>query len=55
VVLPDHLHGQLTLAADCADYSIRWRLIKSMFARQIPVGERLSTRREVKGERGIWQ
>jgi len=26
-----------------------------MFARQIPVGERLSKLREVKGERGIWQ
>jgi len=55
VVLPDHLHGRWTLPSDDVDYSTRWRLIKSMFARQIPVGERLSKRREVEGERGIWQ
>jgi len=54
VVLPDHLYGLWTLPSDYVDYSTRWRLIKSMFARQIPVGERLSKRREFKGERGIW-
>ncbi|HSA46945.1 MAG TPA: transposase [Candidatus Competibacteraceae bacterium] len=55
VVLPDHLHGLWTLPPDDADYSTRWRLIKASFARSIALGERLSDRRQQKGERGIWQ
>jgi putative transposase len=38
-----------------ADFSTHWRLIKSAYARAIAAGERLSTRREIKRERGIWQ
>lgn len=34
---------------------MRWRLIKSSFTRAIAPGERLSTRRQMKHERGIWQ
>jgi len=37
------------------DFSTRWRLIKSTFARAIEPGERLSERRMRKNERGIWQ
>jgi len=55
VVRPDHLHCLWTLPSDDVDYSTRWRLIKAMFARQIPAGERLSKRREFRGERGIRQ
>ena len=55
VILPDHLHCIWTLPRDDADFSTRWRLIKTAFARCIPNGERLSTRREHTGERGIWQ
>ena len=55
VILPDHLHCIWTLPAGDADFSTRWRLIKAAFARSIPNGERLSTRRERTGERGIWQ
>ena len=55
VILPDHLHCIWTLPADDADFSTRWRLIKAAFVRSIPIGERLSTRRERTGERGIWQ
>jgi putative transposase len=55
VILPDHLHGLWTLPPDDADYSTRWRLIKAAFARSIAPGERLSERRQPKGERGIWQ
>jgi putative transposase len=55
VILPDHLHCIWTLPAGDADFSTRWRLIKTAFARSIPNGERLSTRRERTGERGIWQ
>ena len=55
VVLPDHLHCIWTLPTDDADFSTRWRLIKSAFARAIEPGERLSERRVHKNERGIWQ
>jgi putative transposase len=55
VVLPDHLHAVWTLPPGDADFSIRWRLIKSWFARSIPKGERLSRARQARGERGIWQ
>jgi putative transposase len=55
VILPDHLHAVWTLPPDDADFSTRWRLIKARFAQSIPKGERLSTVREARGERGIWQ
>ena len=55
VVLPDHLHAIWRLPPDDADFSTRWRLIKTRFARAIPRGERLSPTRIARGERGIWQ
>jgi putative transposase len=55
VVLPDHLHAVWTLPDGDADYSSRWREIKKRFSKSIPKQERLSTVREQKGERGIWQ
>jgi putative transposase len=45
VVLPDHLHAIRTLPAGDADFSTRWRLIKSAFSRSLPIGERLSPSR----------
>jgi putative transposase len=55
VVLPDHLHCIWTLPSDDADFSTRWRLIKTAFARSIPTAEPRSERRQRTGERGIWQ
>ena len=55
VVLPDHLHAVWTLPPDDADFSVRWRMIKTRFAQSIPRQERLSAVRLAKGERGIWQ
>jgi putative transposase len=55
VVLPDHLHCIWTLPEGDADFSSRWHSIKAQFARAMPAGERLSLRRQKKGERGIWQ
>jgi len=55
VVLPDHMHAVLTLPPDDADFSIRWRLIKTRFAKGLPKNERLSAVRKKRGERGIWQ
>src|SRR5271155_1404844 len=55
VVLPDRLHAIWTLPEGDADFALRWRLIKAMFSRHLPPGERVSLSRSRKGERGIWQ
>jgi putative transposase len=55
VVLPDHLHAIWTLPEGDADFADRWRLIKSTFSRNLPLGEAVSQSRLRKGERGIWQ
>jgi len=55
VVLPDHVHAVWSLPPDDRDFSMRWRLIKSRFARALPKRERLSDVRIARGERGIWQ
>lgn len=55
VVLPDHIHCIWTLPPDDADFSLRWRLIKLLFVKQMPKTERLSVVRQRRGERGIWQ
>jgi REP-associated tyrosine transposase len=55
VVLPDHIHAMWTLPPGDADFSLRWRLIKSRFAQAIPKHEHRSDIREARGERGIWQ
>jgi putative transposase len=55
VILPNHLHCIWTLPSGDADFSTRWRLIKTAFVRQIPRGKPLSVRRQRTGERGIWQ
>ena len=55
VVLPDHLHAVWSLPHDDDDYALRWMLIKSGFSRSIVKGERISTSRKSKRERGIWQ
>jgi putative transposase len=55
VILPDHLHAVWILPPDDADFSTRWRLIKTRFAKSLPKRERLSAVREARNERGIWQ
>ena len=55
VILPDHIHAILTLPPDDADFSTRWRLIKTRFAKTLPKEERRSAVRKARGERGIWQ
>jgi putative transposase len=55
VVLPDHLHTIWTLPEGNADFATRWRLIKGAFSRRLPRGEKVSSSRSNKGERGIWQ
>jgi putative transposase len=55
VVLPNHVHAIWTLPPGDADFSIRWRLIKTAFAKTLPKHERLSAVRTARNERGIWQ
>lgn len=55
VILPDHLHAIWTLPEQDADFALRRRLIKSAFSHGLMRGERISTSRVSKGERGIWQ
>ena len=58
-LLPDHLHAIWELPAGDADYSGRWKEIKSRFTEQwleaggkeLPVSES----RRKRGERGVWQ
>jgi len=55
VVLPEHMHAVWTLPPSDANFSKRWRLIKSAFSRVLPKTEFRSNVRKSAGERGIWQ
>jgi putative transposase len=55
VVLPDHLHAVWTLPQDDADFSTRWRLIKSRFSRSVGLRTPQTASQRAKQERGIWQ
>ena len=55
VIMPDHLHTIWTLPPEDMDYSIRWNLLKGHFSRSIGKGERISTSRGKRRERGLWQ
>lgn len=59
VVLPDHLHFLWTLPPGDADFSTRWRLVKSRFTTHFlrAGGREKSTgpSRTGKSERGVWQ
>lgn len=55
VVLPEHLHCIWRLPDGDDRFDIRWRLIKTVFSRAMMPDERISTSRERRNERGIWQ
>ena len=55
VVLPDHLHMIWTLPGGDADFSTRWRLIKSRFSMAVGVHAPRTGSQSAKGERGVWQ
>ena len=56
-VLPNHLHCIWTLPREDANFSTRWRLIKSWFSRQCTIKhpENISASRQSKREKAIWQ
>ncbi len=55
VVLPEHLHALWRLPPGDADYPLRWSQIKAGFSRSLPKTEHISSSRQGKRERGIWQ
>jgi putative transposase len=57
VILPEHLHCLWTLPPGDADFSTRWRLIKSWFSRRCDsqYQGKVSASRRSKNERAIWQ
>jgi putative transposase len=54
VILPDHLHAIWTLPEGDADYSGRWRAIKSRFTRNLRLSETPLTA-DNRGEYRLWQ
>jgi len=54
VILPDHLHAIWTLPDDDADFSGRWRRIKSHFSRNVATAEP-AIKRKPNGEYDLWQ
>ena len=55
VVLPEHMHCIWTLPEGDDDFANRWKMIKTHFSKEVPVNERRSKTRLLRGERGIWQ
>ena len=55
VVLPDHMHCMWTLPDGDADFSGRWRAIKTVFSKSLSPTEHRSVVNLRRGERGIWQ
>lgn len=57
VILLDHLHMIWTIPPESADYSTRWRLIKSCFTRNWNSAGvvNVSPSRQQKGEGYVWQ
>lgn len=54
VVLPDHLHTIFTLPADDANFSIRWRTIKTTFTTGL-IATGIAPAPNRKGEYAVWQ
>jgi putative transposase len=55
VILPNKLHMIWTLPDSDADYSKRWRMIKTTFSRHVPAPDYVPPSHQRRGEKGIWQ
>ena len=55
VVLPDHMHCVWTLPPGDTDFSARWRDIKGLFSRSLPIVQDRSAVQARREEKGIWQ
>jgi len=54
VILPDHLHTIWLLPENDANYSARWKAIKSKFTRFL-INEGVPLKKNKKGEYNLWQ
>jgi putative transposase len=54
-ILPEHLHAIWQLPPGDEDFSLRWRLIKSLFSRGLPQAEHRSANKIKHRESGLWQ
>jgi putative transposase len=56
-ILPNHLHALWTLPVGDANFSVRWRLIKSYFSRHcdLTCQGQVSLSRQRKQEKAVWQ
>lgn len=54
VILPEHIHAIFTLPNGDVNYSSRWRLIKSLFTRQL-LKKGVALTRNHRGEYILWQ
>ena len=55
VILPNKLHMIWALPGGDADFSKRWRMIKSGFSRHAPAPDHIPPGHARRGEKGIWQ
>mmetsp|Transcript_22630 Transcript_22630/g.37069 ORF Transcript_22630/g.37069 Transcript_22630/m.37069 type:complete len:191 (+) Transcript_22630:3082-3654(+) len=55
VVLPSVIHTIWTLPTGDAEFSLRWRMLKSLFSRAMPTPVPCAGQRLRPGEKGIWQ
>lgn len=55
VVLPEHMHCIWTLPEGDAEYSLRWKEIKTRFTKSVGLVGRRSESKVAKGEAGLWQ
>jgi putative transposase len=55
VVLPSVIHTIWSLPEGEADFSKRWRMLKSHFSRGLPAAMDQSPSEKKRGEKGIWQ
>ncbi|WP_147106186.1 transposase [Tateyamaria sp. syn59] len=55
VVLGDVMHTLWRLPPDDADFSTRWRMVKSLFSRSVDAPGDVSGQRLCPGEKGLWQ
>lgn len=55
VILPGHLHAVWTLPPSDADFSIRWKKIKTAFTKAVGGTGPRSRSIVLKGEKGLWQ
>ncbi|APX11802.1 REP-associated tyrosine transposase [Tateyamaria omphalii] len=55
VVLGDVIHTMWRLPPGDADFSKRWRMLKSMFSRNVDAPEDVSGQHLRPGEKGLWQ